>query len=288
MTKGENNIHRNGADIIQRFIATSMIGERPLIALSIDTAKVKEILSTDLPGIETKDEQADTFYLLEDGTYLHVEYQTTSKKDDVLRFAGYVMRLYNKLKHKEPIIKSVVVYAPHISPENVTDTLDIGVLRYQFQPVFLREVNLEERYQEVLDRIRKDPTTRLSEEDKMVIIYKPLANSDLKEVENDSLRVVNDLQVLESELERAKLGSSIFVLMKKYLSEQGEKLILEALYKMDIVKEWYEEKQKDNYRDVLKKLFKTGASPEAIELMVERTHYTQEEVEEIRKEAESE
>lgn len=288
MEKDNNRIHRNGADIIQRLMATNMIGERPLIALTIDTAKVKEVLSTDLPEIQTKDDKADTLYLLEDGTYLHVEYQTTAKKDDVLRFAGYVMRLYNNLKDKEPLIKSVVVYAPHISPENVVDTVDMGVLRYQFQSVFLRELNLEERYQEVLKRIRKDPAIRLSDEDKMVIIYKPLANSDLKDVENDSLRIVSDLQALESELERAKLGSSMFVLMKKYLSEQAEKLILEALYKMDIVKEWYEEKQKDNYRDVLKTLFKTGASPEAIAIMVERTHYTSEEVEEIRKEAERE
>lgn len=288
MEKDNNRIHRNGADIIQRLMATNMIGERPLIALTIDTAKVKEVLSTDLPAIQTKDDKADTLYLLEDGTYLHVEYQTTAKKDDVLRFAGYVMKLYNNLKDKEPLIKSVVVYAPHISPENVVDTVDMGVLRYQFQSVFLRELNLEERYQEVLKRIRKDPAIRLSDEDKMVIIYKPLANSDLKDVENDSLRIVSDLQALESELERAKLGSSMFVLMKKYLSEQAEKLILEALYKMDIVKEWYEEKQKDNYRDVLKTLFKTGASPEAIAIMVERTHYTSEEVEEIRKEAERE
>lgn len=198
------------------------------------------------------------------------------------------MRLYNNLKDKEPNIKSVVVYAPHISPENVVDTVDMGVLRYQFQSVFLRELNLEERYQEVLKRIRKDPAIRLSDEEKMVIIYKPLANSDLKDVEMDSLRVVSDLQALESELERAKLGSSMFVLMKKYLSEQAEKLILEALYKMDIVKEWYSEKQKDHFREVLKEMFKDGAPSKTINLMIEKTDYTPEEVEEIRKEAESE
>jgi len=79
------DIHYNGMDIVQRLMAEKMIGQIPLKALNFTTSKVKEILSTDLPDVQTKDDKADTLYLLEDGTFLHVEYQTTFKKHDSFR-----------------------------------------------------------------------------------------------------------------------------------------------------------------------------------------------------------
>ena len=71
------DVHRNGMDIVQRLMAEKMVGQFPLKALHFQTARVKEILSTDLPAVQTQDDRADTLYLLEDGTYLHVEFQTT-------------------------------------------------------------------------------------------------------------------------------------------------------------------------------------------------------------------
>jgi hypothetical protein len=88
----EIDIHYNGMDIVQRLMAEKMIGQ------IYTTSEVKEILSTDLPDVQTKDDKADTLYLLEDGTFLHVEYQTTFKKHDSFRFARYVLDLYNKYK----------------------------------------------------------------------------------------------------------------------------------------------------------------------------------------------
>ena len=72
-----------------------------------------------------------------------------------------------------------------------------------------------------------------------------------------------------------------------YTSEEVEDMEWEAKPKSS-VEEWYMEKQKGQLRDVLKEVFVSGASPDIIEEIKKVVHFTNKEIEEIRKEAESE
>ncbi|TKC13835.1 hypothetical protein [Robertmurraya kyonggiensis] len=125
-------------------------------------------------------------YLLEDGTFLHVEYQTTVKKHDTFRFGGYVLGLYNKFKDDKRysafIFKSVIIYAPHIKRASVKSSLDLGSILYQFDPLFLNEVQQEESYLQIIDKIRQNPNVQLTDDEKMIILYKPLFNRRKKKL----------------------------------------------------------------------------------------------------------
>lgn len=61
----DKKIHYNNMDIVQRLMGETMKGYEPLKIFKYSSAKVKEVLSTDLPKIETIDDKADTLYLLE-------------------------------------------------------------------------------------------------------------------------------------------------------------------------------------------------------------------------------
>ncbi len=296
MNQEHNEIHRNGMDIVQRFMAEKMVGQFPLKALSYESAKVKEVLSTDLPDVTTKDDKADTLYLLEDGTFLHVEYQTTVKKHDSFRFAGYVMALYNKFiddkRFSTFIFKSVVIYAPHIKRGSVNAIFDIGAMYYHYDPIFLNEIQQEESYIHIIDKIRQNPNVKLTDEEKMIILYKPLFNSSKEEIESDAILVVRDIQEIADELEKAKLTGTLFVLVKKYLSEQGQKRIWEALKQMDIVKEeiqeqfkqWHYERRKEEMKELLIEAIKEGDSQKFIERLIKKGDFSKSEVEEIYRE----
>ncbi|WLR41547.1 hypothetical protein LC087_11680 [Bacillus carboniphilus] len=80
MKNPDIQVHPNNLDIIQRLMAATMKGFEPLKVFGYHSKRVKEVLSTDVPKIETADDKADTLYLPEDGNFLHVEYQSTSKK----------------------------------------------------------------------------------------------------------------------------------------------------------------------------------------------------------------
>lgn len=292
LNQEHNEIHRNGMDIVQRFMAEKMVGQFPLKALSYETAKVKEVLSTDLPDVATKDDKADTLYLLVDGTFLHVEYQTTVKKHDSFRFAGYVMGLYNKYMDDKRfstfIFKSVVIYAPHIKRGSVNTVFDIGAIQYHYDSVFLNEVQQEESYVQIIDKIRQDPNVILTDEEKMVILYKPLFNSSKEEIESNAILVIRDIQEIADESEKAKLMGTLFILVKKYLSENGQKKIWEALKQMDIVREEIQENFKQWHQERLKLLLieaiKEGDSQRSIERLIKEGNFSKSEVEKIYRE----
>ncbi|MCR2821447.1 hypothetical protein [Lederbergia panacisoli] len=300
MNRDHIKIHNNSIDIVQRFMAEKMVGQFPLKALSYETAKVREVLSTDLPDVTTKDDKADTLYLLEDGTFLHVEFQTTTKKHDSFRFAGYVFGLYNKYKDDKRFstftFKSVVIYAPHIKRSSVNSSFDIGAIHYHHDTVFLNEIKQEESYIQIIDKIRQNPEVKLTDEEKMVILYKPLFNTNKEDIENDAILVVRDILELSDESEKAKLTGTLFILVRKYLSEHGRKRIWEVLKQMDIIKEdiqkqfnqWHYERSKVEQKELLKELLmdaiKDGDSQQSIERLIKKGNFSESEVEKIYKE----
>jgi hypothetical protein len=278
-------VHHNGMDIVQRLMAEKMIGQFPLKALSYETAKVREVLSTDLPNLKTKDDKADTLYLLEDGIFLHVEYQTSFKKHDPFRFAGKVMDLYNKYKDDIRfsifIFHSVVVFAPHIQRRFVDEIFDIGAIQYHFESIFLNEVRKDESYVEIIDKIRQNPHFELNDEEKMVILYKPLFNNSKEEIEREATLVVKDIQEIADESEKAKLTGTLYVLVKKYLSEDGQKRIWAVLKQMDVIKEDIQEQFKEHIKELLIEAIKEGDSQKSIERLIKKGNFSDYEVEKI-------
>ncbi|WP_097071715.1 hypothetical protein [Ureibacillus xyleni] len=221
-----------------------------------------------------------------------MEYQTRVKKHDSFRFARYVLDLYNKYKDNKEISKflfqSVVIYAPHIKRSVVNAVFDIGAIRYNFFPLFLNEVKKEDDYEQIVDKIRQNPNFDLTEEEKMVILYRPLFNSTKEEIENKALNVVRDIQEMADSSENAKLTGTLFVLVKKYLSLEGQEKIWEVLEGMDIVQERFEQKHQELTKELFKELLieaiKEGDSSQSINRIIKKGKFSEEEVETIYRE----
>ncbi|WPS85659.1 hypothetical protein SMD22_00980 (plasmid) [Brevibacillus halotolerans] len=289
-------LHYNKMDITQRLLADNMRGQKPLITFDFETAKVQEVLPTDLPDLRTKDDKADTLYLLEDGTFLHVEYQTTVRKHDPLRFAEYVLGLYNKYKDDERFesfeFQTVVMYAPHISRSSVKTTLDLKCIQFTFHPLLLNELDQSAEYTRIIDKIRQDPNVVLTDEEKMLLIYKPLFHSQVEDIENEAIQVVRDIQEISDPLLKTRLIGTIFVLTMKYLGENGQNKIWEVLKDMNIVQEemkkQYEQGYDDMRRNIRQKILlaiKEDRSDEWIQELIDLGRFTKEEVAEIYAEA---
>ena len=69
--------------------AMDVFAEEGLKFFGIDK-KVKDSSSTEIVVLEAKNLHMDYTFLMEDDTYIHVEFQTTDKgKDDLRRFRAY-------------------------------------------------------------------------------------------------------------------------------------------------------------------------------------------------------
>lgn len=67
-------------------------------------------------------------FYTEDGNYLHFEFQTTDKKDDIKRFLYYDASLFYKDKRK---VRTIVIYSSDIN--EVETYIDAGTIRYEVE-----------------------------------------------------------------------------------------------------------------------------------------------------------
>ncbi len=83
----------------------------------------------------------DYTVLVDDGSLVHLEFQTTDKKEDIERFMASDAILY--YKEKKPI-KTIVIYSSEI--ESVTTHLDIGSIKYDFRPFYMVNIDGDKSY----------------------------------------------------------------------------------------------------------------------------------------------
>ncbi|MHC1682289.1 MAG: hypothetical protein AB6733_04990 [Clostridiaceae bacterium] len=74
---------------------------------------------TEIKNIQIKTNEVDYLFYTDDGNYLHFEFQTTNKKDDLKRFLFYDASLFYKEKRK---VRTIVIYSSDI--ENIETCID--------------------------------------------------------------------------------------------------------------------------------------------------------------------
>ena len=92
------------------------------------------MINVELTIVEVGTTSIDFIFLLEDDTYLHLEFQSTYSIDDLIRFAGYDLQLYKRDKRR---IQTVVIYSSDV--RKAADSIDIGSLVYAPTNVLMHE-----------------------------------------------------------------------------------------------------------------------------------------------------
>jgi len=129
--------------------------------------KVIAPAETELKNIDIKTNQMDYLFHVEDGSYLHFEFQTTNKKEDLSRFLYYDTSLYCKNRRK---IKTVVIYSADI--ENTETEIDGGSIKYSTEAFYMKSLDGDERLEYLRNKI--DKGEHLSDEDITGKLYRNL------------------------------------------------------------------------------------------------------------------
>ena len=87
-----------------------------------------------MPIVQVREKSTDIVFLLEDGTLLHIEFQSTYSKNDIIRFAIYDILLYER--HGR-LIKTVIIYSSDVM--GVSADLDTGSLIFNPQVVLFAD-----------------------------------------------------------------------------------------------------------------------------------------------------
>ena len=128
-------ISQRSRDIIQKY-ASGLFKDSALSFYGIKSAPVKGLINVELPVVEVTDSSTDYIFLLEDDSYLHLEFQTKYNKKDLTRFLAYDVRLYER---DEKEVTTVVIYSAEV--KEVESCLKIGSAVYTPQTIMMSNYN---------------------------------------------------------------------------------------------------------------------------------------------------
>jgi len=134
-------------------------------------AKIIAPAETEIKNIDIKTNFMDYLFYTEDGNYLHFEFQTTDKKDDIKRFLYYDASLYYKDKRK---VKTIVIYSADI--EDVATHIDAGTIQYKVEAFYMKKLNGDEKLEYMQNKIIRGE--ELTAEDIITLSFIPLMNGE--------------------------------------------------------------------------------------------------------------
>jgi hypothetical protein len=160
--------------------------------------KIVSVEPTNLPAIEANELRMDNLFLLEDGSYLLVDYESVYDEANKVKYLGYVVRvsqrLYNKFK-SYPKIRMLVIYTADVKRGSTNPILDVGCNKFEITEAFLSEIDSETVWQRVSGTISSGKL--LDSTEVMELIIYPLSFPRME----DKQQAVGDVISLVSKLE---------------------------------------------------------------------------------------
>ena len=222
--------------------AMDVFAEEGLKFFGIDK-KVKDSSSTEIVVLEAKNLHMDYTFLMEDDTYIHVEFQTTDKgKDDLRRFRAYESLL--SFQTGKDVV-TYVVYSNGI--QNVKTILETGINQYNVKVISMFDKDGDIVIKEVEEKLNNN--IEVTKHDLIALTFTPIMSGKLSKLDKiiKSIRLVKkidneyrydvesmlyafadkfldgkDLEKVKEEISMTKLGEMLVEDGIKRGIEQGE------------------------------------------------------------------
>lgn len=151
--------------------------------------KVKDSSSTEIVVLQAKNLHMDYTFLMEDDTYIHVEFQTTDKgKDDLRRFRAYESLL--SFQTGKDVV-TYVVYSNGI--QNVKTILETGINQYNVKAVSMFDKDGDIVIQEVEEKLNNN--IEVTKQDLIALTFTPIMSGKLSKLDKiiKSIRLVKKI-----------------------------------------------------------------------------------------------
>lgn len=190
--------------------------EKSFAAYGIDLPPIRELLPTDLPKISANEKLIDNLFLLEDGTYLIVDYESVYKKVKKISYVNYIARVMEKyLKENENFnLRLIVIYTGDVKSADPTLVTECFTLRAE--QAFLSHIDGEAAFQSIQEKLHSG--TPLSDNDLMKLIILPLTVPGSEGKQKMLEKVVDFAEKIPDEEQRIFALSGVIVASDKFIN----------------------------------------------------------------------
>lgn len=217
---------------------------------------------TEIKNIDIRTNYTDYLFYTEDGNYLHFEFQTTDKKDDIKRFLYYDASLFYKEKRK---IRTIVIYSADI--EKVEEAVDAGTIYYKIEPFYMKKLNGDEKYKDLCNKIENNQM--LLEEDILNLTFLPLMSGS----DSSTERAIKGIELAEAikDKEAKMLSLSLlYALFEKFGDALSKKRLKEVMTMTEIGKMIRDEALEEGKQEGKKEGLKEGGTKGKADILIKQ------------------
>ncbi len=195
--------------------------------------KITAPAETEIKNIDIKTNAMDYLFYTDDGEYLHFEFQTTKKKDDISRFLYYDASLYFKSKMN---INTIVIYSSEIT--DAVTHLNCGSIKYGIKSFYMKNLNGDEKLQTI--KYKVNHKTELTQHDITTLSFIPLMNSK-KSKSNLTLESIEIAQNIQNNDDKNNCLMLLYALFDKFGDDVSKKRFKEVVSMTEVGRMIYEE-----------------------------------------------
>ena len=267
----EVNMPKHSKDIINKY-TSALFKDMTLEFFGVKAAKIKELISGELPVVEVSVLRTDCIFLLEDDTYQHLEFETAYNKDNLVRFAKYDLYLYERDKRE---INTTVIYSAEV--KTADRSIKIGSLEYTPNVVMMRDYDGGAIFAELEAKLKNGED--LTDKDILNLIFMPLMRNSAPKLElvEKSIKLAN---TISDQSKRDGCIASTVHFADRYLNDDDRKHVLEGLKMTRIAELLLEEKAIEIAKNLLQEKIPMEVICKSTNLSIETIEELQEQLEE--------
>ena len=215
-----------------------------MVVFGLQLPKIKALKPTNLPAVEANELQMDNLFLLEDDSYLLVDYESVYREKNKVKYLGYLARLSQRLYNesgKFPAIRVLIIYTADVKRGTTRPVLDITSLQMNLLEVFLSEMDGESILDGIKHKLENGDT--LNNDDLLRLMICPLTFTGRKaKVEATHRAILTADKITDEQTERF-VFQMMQVVTNKFISEADAKKIREVIGMTKIDRIFEEEKR---------------------------------------------
>jgi hypothetical protein len=219
--------------------------EKSFSALGLDLPRIKEVLPTNLPKISAGEKQIDNLLLLEDGSYVIVDYESVYKPENKIKYLNYVTRVLERYFPKGTVtgktgiqLRLIIIYTGEV--ENAVPNLEVNCLTLRTESIFLNKIDGDMEFIKFKSKVENNYP--LSNDEVMRAIILPLTQRGIEKKQEMLEQVVETAMEIQDEKLQLMIMSSVLVASDKFISEEYSMRIRRYLNMTKIEKIFEKEK----------------------------------------------
>lgn len=192
--------------------------EKSFAAYGINLPRIQALLPTDLPKISANEKSIDNLFLLEDGTYAIVDYESVYKRINKIKYLNYIARVMEKYYREDENfnLRLIIVYTNDV--DYAEPDMETACFTLHTEQAFLVHIDGETALREIQEKLQSG--VALDNDDLMKLVILPLTVPG-SEGKQKMLETVVDLaEQLKDEEQRIFILSGVIVASDKFIQKE--------------------------------------------------------------------